>query len=126
MSNKLEDLALWTATRLKTEIQTGLNPNTLVNQFLGIRLVHYWASLGQLEHLKVLYAAQADFNSRTRYGQTARDELLRRWDRSSNENYISCLNWFSRTLPDTPPVTPSSSPASSFHLATPSPLSIFY
>lgn len=118
MTSNFEDLALWSLSRLQNELNSGLNPNTCVNQFLQVRLVHYWARMGELEHLKLLHRAQADFTLRTRYGETARDELIRCWNRSAHEKYAQCLNWFSREIPDTPPATPSSSPATSFVLSS--------
>lgn len=111
MQRELESIALWSDVELRQKLEHGLSPNAVVNALLDIRLVHYWAKLGELNHLKVLREFSANFNAITRYGTTARDELISSGHRKSKpytQKQLDCLDWLNHQLPQTPPSRDSS------------------
>lgn len=88
------DLGLKSTEELDRELCEGRDPNRIVIPFLDVALVHYWAELGSLPHLKILYKRGADFTRRTRMGTTVKDELQRNVrNKPDIVEYAACLNW---------------------------------
>lgn len=97
-----DDLPLLSASKLAEKLEHGFDPDFIYNKFLRIRLVHLWANLGQIEHLKVLLAAGADFSQRTRYGTTVHDEVISNWKKNKSLIYLECIEWLERNVPQFP------------------------
>ena len=89
----LSNISLWSISELKQRLQAGLNPNTVINNFLRVYLIHVWARQGSIAHLTVLYYAGANFNNRTRQGYSVYDELLLQWDKTKDDRYTQCIDW---------------------------------
>lgn len=90
------DIFLWSPSELDQRLVNGLNPNTVINNFLQVHLIHVWAREGSLEHLKILHKHGAIFSKTTRHQMSVRMELEMRLKKTGDERFESCLEWLDK------------------------------